>query len=183
MRNFLLIGGVLFLTACLPLHTEQYISNNHRLLELFEADQDARSSNDIDWKMVSTQDKARREEVLSIIAKDGLHTSEDYYHAAMVFQHGEKADEIRTAYSLAWLASVMDPNNDATRWLSAAAWDRIMMRENMPQWYGTQFYKASPDAPWELYKIDESVVTDEERARMKVPPLETARERARKMNE
>lgn len=87
------------------------------------------------------------------------------------------------AYSLAWIASAMNPSDDRMRWLSAAAWDRIMMRQGMPQWYGTQYVKASEDAPWELYKIDESAVTDGERERMKVPSLEAARERVKKMNE
>jgi len=158
--------------------------DNPRLAELYQADQADRQAgpDGIDWSIVGPRDEQRREEVLSIIEDHGLRTAGDYHHAAIVFQHGGPADEIRLAFSLAWIASVLDPQNREARWLSAAAWDRIMMREDMPQWYGTNFTKPSADGPWELYKVDESAVTDEERARMYVPPLEAARERAIWMN-
>lgn len=182
MHNIILLF-ILTIAICFPVHAEESSLDNPRLLQLFEADQNARSSDQIDWKVLSGQDRTRRQKTMSIIKNDGLHTAGDYYHAAMVFQHGDTADEIRTAFGLAWMASVLDPENKGAKWLSAAAWDRIMMRENMPQWYGTQFFKVGQDASWELYKIDESAVTDEERARMNVPPLKEARERARKMNE
>jgi len=156
--------------------------DNERLRLLYEADQGARTGGKIDWAIVSREDKERRAEVLAIMSGNGLRTSADYFHAAMVFQHGETADEIRTAYGLAWLASVLDPGNKDALWLSAAAWDRVMMREDMPQWYGTQFWKPSKDAPWELYKIDESAVTDEDRIRMGVPTLAETRKKAEAMN-
>jgi len=156
-------------------------SDNERLRQMYEADQNARTGGSIDWAVVSREDKERRAAVLSILEEGGVRTSNDFYHAAMVFQHGETADEIRTAFGLAWLASQMDPDKKVARWLSAAAWDRIMMRQGMPQWYGTQFWKPTKNSPWELYKIDESAVTDEERARMEVPPLAEARKKAAAM--
>jgi hypothetical protein len=121
----LLIGFVsLTLISCAPDSPDNKSENpsdNVRLHALYKADQEARSEDDIDWEKVSRQDKDRRIEVLSILKETGFWTTRDYYHAAMVFQHGESADEIRIAYSLAWVGSALDPDNKEVRWLSAAA--------------------------------------------------------------
>jgi len=183
MRKLFFVTSCLLLIVCLPAFAEEPNSDNPRLLELYKADQAARTGGEIDWSVVAKEDEERREEVLSIIGEKGLRTARDYFHAAMVFQHGNSADEIRMAYSLAWIASTLDPEHETARWLSAAAWDRIMMREGMPQWYGTQFRTVSPDGPWELYEVDEDAVTDEERARFGVPPLAESKARAEAMNQ
>ncbi|SEA11490.1 hypothetical protein [Microbulbifer marinus] len=181
------MNKILFLTIALftyiSAHADTDASTNQELLELFNEDQQVRKSKNVDWDIIARQDAERRRSVLAMVAAGQLHTSEDYYHAAMIFQHGESADDIRTAFSFAWMAITLDPSNDSARWLSAAAWDRIMMREDMPQWYGTQFSRPSPEDPWELYKIDESAVTDEERARMKVRSLEDSRALVEKLNQ
>jgi hypothetical protein len=67
-------------------------------------------------------------------------------------------DLYRGAYSLAWISATLDPSSEQALWLSAAAWDRVLMSKKLPQWYGTQYTKASANGPWELYKVDESVV-------------------------
>jgi hypothetical protein len=158
--------------------------DNQKLVQLYSADQKERKvlKRGIDWEVLASHDKRRRAEVLAIIENHGLRTSLDYYHAAMIFQHGESADDIRLAYSLAWIASTLNSSNSQALWLSAAAWDRIMMREKMPQWYGTQFSRKDKDAPWELYKVDESAVTDDERIQMGVPTLEASRKRVLDLN-
>ena len=56
------------------------------------------------------------------------------------------------------------------------------MSRKVPQWYGTQYHKATADSPIELYPVDESAVTDEERARRSVPSLQEAKARAAEMN-
>ena len=112
----LLIGSIaLILISCARDPSNSKIeepSDNARLQALYKADQEARSGGDRDWDVVSREDKARRAEVLSILKETGFRTARDYYHAAMVFQHGESTDEIRIAYSLAWLGSVLDPDNN-----------------------------------------------------------------------
>ena len=158
--------------------------DNERLATLFEEDQKARKMawDEIDWATVNEEDEDRREEVLALLNAGRVKTAKDFYNAAMVFQHGASADDIRLAFSLAWISATMDPKATSSRWLTAAAWDRIMMHEGVPQWYGTQFTKSKPEAPWELYEVDETVVDDEERIRMGVPTLKEARERAEGMN-
>ena len=39
------------------------------------------------------------------------------------------------------------------------------MSRKLPQWYGTQYIQTSPDGPMELYAIDETAVTDDDRPR------------------
>ena len=112
-------------------------ADNPVLRRLFNEDQGDRKSGTLDADTVK-RDAKRREQVLRELRSGRLRTATDYYHAAMVFQHGESADEIRLAFSLAWTSAQMDEKKrDRALWLSAAAWDRIMMRLQKPQWYGT----------------------------------------------
>jgi len=182
MQQLFFIILLILSSFTLALQAQTKHTTNQELKSLYQADQAARSSSNINWKILSEKDKQRRERVMRIIQSEGLSTGDDYYHSAMIFQHGETAEEIQMAYSLATISYHLSPGNKKARWLIAAAWDRIMMRKNMPQWYGTQYSKASPDEPWELYKIDETAVTDEERVKMNVPPLYEAKERVKEMN-
>lgn len=155
---------------------------NPVLAELKAQDQAARSGaiKDIDWTKLSAADAARRVQVLDLIRQGTVRTAEDYCNAALIFQHGETVDEIKLAYSLATTSRALDPADKRCKWLSAAAWDRLLMRLNKPQWYGTQFTKASGGA-WELYVVDETAVSDAERAEHGVPPLAESKARAAKI--
>jgi hypothetical protein len=157
--------------------------DNLRLSAIFKEDQQARQKAPIDWTVVAAQDKAHRTEVLGLLKSSKLRTANDYYRAAMVFQHGEELEDIRLAFSLSQLSATLDPAHKQARWLSAASWDRILMTKNVPQWYGTQYYQPSPGAPTELYKTDESVISDAERASMNVPSLQAAKDLLREINQ
>lgn len=153
-------------------------ADNPRLVEMFEADQAVRTGESIDWAAAEKQDLAHRVEVLEMIRGNALRTSNDYFRAALVFQHGQAFDDYQLAFALAKIAATLDPNHTAALGLSAAAWDRILMSKKLPQWYGTQYHRASEGAPIELYTIDESVVTDEERSSLNLPTLREARDNA-----
>lgn len=159
------------------------LASNAELTELKKQDQAARSGgvNGIDWKLVSLQDAERRKRVADILRAGEVRTSEDYFNAALIYQHGPTVDDIRLAYSLANVAATLDPDNKTARWLTAAAWDRIMMRLRKPQWYGTQFDKPKDSETWQLYMIDETAVSDEDRKALGVPTLEEAKARAAKI--
>jgi hypothetical protein len=152
------------------------IPSNPVLAKMTAEDQAARSGayKHIDWDKLSVEDAARRARVLDFVRQGTIRTAEDYCNAAMIFQHGDTVDETRLAWSFATTSRALDPADRRYRWLSAAAWDRIMMRLNRPQWYGTQFTK-SPSGQWELYTIDETAATDADRADLDVPPLATSR--------
>jgi hypothetical protein len=154
---------------------------NAELADIFAADQADRQGayESIDWKVVTPRDEARRKRVDEIIAAGGAKVADDYYHAAMVFQHGAGLPEIQRAHQLARKAVELDAEHKSARWLAAASEDRALMYEKKPQRYGTQYTKR--DGTWILWDVDPSV-TDDERARWNVPPLAAARARADQMN-
>jgi hypothetical protein len=106
--------------------------------------------------------------------------ADDYYHAAMILQHGRTAEDFDLAHQLSLKASELEPTDRAARWLAAATKDRYLMTLGKPQLYGTQF-KRDPGGPWYLYPVDPSI-TDEERAKWNVPPLAEAKKRAEALN-
>jgi hypothetical protein len=156
-------------------------SVNGELLDLFEADQGDRTGGHgaIDWKVVGPRDEARRKRVDEIVAAGGAKVADDYYHAAMVYQHGSTILEIKRANELALKAVALDGDHPRARWLAAASEDRALMYDKKPQKYGTQFHKQGD--VWELWEVDPAI-TDEERAKWNVPPLAAAKARAVQMN-
>jgi len=156
--------------------------NNPELESLYKGDQADREHGpnaDIDWQAVSNRDAERRARVREIVEKGGATTSADYYHAAMVYQHGTEVPEYDEAHRLAMKAAELDPENKAAKWLAAASKDRSLMWQGKPQLYGTQFKKV--DGKWVLWDVDPSI-TDEERAKWNVPPLAEQRKKLETLN-
>jgi hypothetical protein len=154
--------------------------NNSELAQMFAEDQSDRRLDEIDWAVVSQKDAERRSAAMSILEAGGIQTAQDYYNAAMIFQHGGSEEEIRLAHSFATIASALG-HSTAANWLKAASWDRLMLRFDQPQWYGTQ-YVMDDTGDWELYPVAPGVVSDEQRAEWSVPSLEEAQARAKAMN-
>jgi tetratricopeptide (TPR) repeat protein len=117
--------------------------------------------------------------VIEIMAEDGVKSADDYYRAAMIFQHGEKPEEYDHAHEWCLKALELDPDHPMARWLAAASKDRALMWRGKPQLYGTQFKKV--EEKWILWEVDPSI-SDEERVRWDVPPLSVARKRAEQLN-
>jgi len=154
---------------------------NPELADIYAADQADRAGphESIDWTVVSPRDLARRRRVDELIASGGAKVSDDYLHAAMVYQHGETLDDIQRANALARKAVELDPRNDTARWLVAASDDRALVRQHALQKWGTQYTKR--DGTWVLEPYDRTT-TDAERAEAGVPPLAEALARADAMN-
>src|ERR1700722_3285420 len=90
-----------------------------------------------DWdKEVPKRDEARREQARTLLAKPG-HSGEDYYYAAFLFQHGQKADDYLFAHILATEAVALGYSR--AKWISAATLDRYLQRVGQKQVFGTQF--------------------------------------------
>jgi hypothetical protein len=172
--------SLLALIALLLISISAVAQNNPELAQMFAADQAARRVDEIDWEVVSQQDAERRSAVMSILDAGGIRTAQDYYNAAMILQHGGSAEEIRLAHSFATIASALR-GTSAAKWLKAATWDRLMLRFEQPQWYGTQ-YVMGDSGDWVLYPVDPDAVTDGQRAELSVPSLEEAQARAEAMN-
>lgn len=161
-------------------------SINTELLEIYQKDQAERANlNGADQKAMAAvreNDQRRRERVRQILAEGGAKAGDDYFHAAMVFQHGEVPDDYKLAKELAEKAFELNPKLGIARWLSAAAHDRWLWMTGKPQQYGTQFKKAQ-DGSWTMDPIDETAVTDEQRRQLNVPPLAESKKRLELMNQ
>jgi hypothetical protein len=118
--------------------------------------------------------------VKDLYARDGLHTANDYYHAAMILQHGEARDDFLLAHEFCVVAITKGRNGSDTRWLAAAAEDRFLMNIGRPQRFATQF-RSEGAGPMRLYPVDASV-TDELRRLMDAPPLKEAKAREAELN-
>ncbi|WP_334179371.1 hypothetical protein [Pseudoxanthomonas sp.] len=171
----------LFSCFCLLLATPT-LAQNQELASLYEADQAARSKPaEIDWTILLPEDRKRRERVLELMRAGAMQSAVDYYHAAMVYQHGQSLDDFRLAHALSTIAMSLEPEEKQYRWLTAASWDRIMASQLQPQWYGTQSH--SDDKGMFLYPVADDVVTDEDRKAMQVPTLAETRARLKELAE
>jgi hypothetical protein len=151
--------------------------DNPRLVAMYAEDQSDR----VDWKnhkltseKLLERDAQRRAEVLALLAAGQVRTGHDFFCAAVVFHHGQTLDHYRTATSLAWMGMTLDPANKDHRYLVASSWDRFMMKQNRPQWYGTKCVYEDHRLI-ALYPVDETAVTDEDRARFDLKPLAVMR--------
>ena len=153
---------------------------NAELSELFEADQEERQHHPdystAEYWQLRARDAQRRERVRALMAENTLTVAEDYFHAALILQHGESLGEIWQAHTLASTAAGL--GLAPARWLAAAALDRWLMYQSRPQKYGTQFV---PDGMhYRLWEVDPTT-TNGDRAAWDVPSLEEQTRRAQQM--
>lgn len=188
--SFFVIAIALLLVGCAQVATRspaaQSGRSDHAELQAIKvADQvDRKPGANIDWSVVGQRDRERLKRVRELVAAGELRTAVDFFNAALVCQHGSDLADIRLAHALATISATIDSTATSANWLSAASWDRLLMRMGKPQWYGTQFSRAkTAEARWELYAIDETAVSDEERKQLGVPTLAEARQRAEKLNQ
>lgn len=152
---------------------------HQELQKLFQQDQADRTGRHPD---TGTRDGARRQQIEALIAAGALQAPEDYYHAAMIYQHAfhpvvtigpnkevvaVSADEesvrcVWRAHELALRAA--DQGYTPARWLAAAAYDRWLEGQGKPQKYGTQ---SLGDKLWQI----DPATSDAERAAWDVKPL------------
>jgi hypothetical protein len=139
-------------------------------------DDDVKEKTEADWDdkevvaKINENDKKRKKRVDEIIAEGGLRVAADYHHVALIFQHGDTADDYKKANELA--KKGMEMGDERSKWLYAATLDRWLVSQGKPQKYGTQFKKNERD-DWDSGQIDPTT-TDEERARFNVPPVSEA---------
>ena len=156
-------------------------SINQELYRMYQEDQGDRLSDaDLDWLLINERDAKHRERARALLDSGLVKTSDDYFHAAMIFQHGDDSASYALARDLALIAVKLDSTNSIARWLAAAAKDRYLWSIGEPQWYGTQTHIL--DGKWTIDPVDTTAVTDEERRKWNVPPLAEARRRAEEVN-
>ena len=184
MKKFGLILLILSIISCRQninqRTTSEVLTSNEELKEIYKADQADRQSANIDWSMVSERDRQRQERVNELLDSNLVRTSEDYANAAMIFQHG--VDTIASEMAVKLMSKAVELDSSRSKWLLAAAIDRDLMRRGKPQMYGTQYRRMGADEPWELYDLDTTKLTDEERREHGVETLAEQREKLRRMN-
>jgi hypothetical protein len=162
---------------------EQTLKDNEELKRLHDEDQSDRTppgGKDMDWAIVSPRDKARLARVKELYAQNRLQTASDYYHGAMILQHGNAPEDFLLSHEFCVLAISKGKNDKDAKWLAASSEDRFLMNIGRPQRFGTQFHSEG-NGPILLYAVD-SGVTDETRREMGVHSLAEARAHEAELN-
>ncbi len=147
--------------------------NNSELLGLFEADQkDRKLPQDAKWlRWVSGRDYKRRKRVSALLGRGEVVAPNDFFRAAMIFQHGTRKLHIKMARQLARRSMALGSKKG--KWLYAAATDRLLVMKGLPQRFGTQYkFKRSRGQCiyYELLPVDKRT-TDAERIKYGVKHL------------
>ena len=187
-----LVSVALIGCACAAADLDQAstpISSSTELEQLFRADQADRSTSDqkpVDWSVVGPRDAQRRIRVLKMHRGGELKTGEDFFHAAMILQHGHEPEDFLLCHELCVTAVFRhgDEKGDwvpIAKWLAAASEDRFLQAIGRKQRFGTQYRALDPDPTWRLGEIEDGV-TDEMRAAWNTPSLAAAKKRETEMN-
>ena len=163
-----------------PLTVFTQTIDNVELKKMYNEDQGSRMVSNIDWVQLTKNDNIRENRVYELIEGDKIVTGKDYYHSAMIFQHGK--DSVAYGMAVKQMKKAIELDPTINKWLLAAAIDRNLMSRNKPQIYGTQYVKKGQDAKWERYKIDTTQVTAEERKHYNVETLAEQVIKERNMN-
>lgn len=155
------------------------ITDNQELTLIYQADQADRKVDKINWDVILERDQTRRKRVQELLDSNQVRTSEDYHHAAMIFQHG--MDTVASSMAVKLMRKAIELDSTINKWLLAAAVDRHLMRKGEPQIYGTQFTRKNGE-PWSLYKIDTTVISDKERLAFGVRTLTEQQEQVKRLN-
>jgi hypothetical protein len=141
------------------------VTASRELQKLFQEDQnDSRPySNPLQKRETDERARQRINQVAEIVQKGLLQSAEDYYHAAMVYQHGNHPEDYLTAHVLATAAAFKGYRRGA--WLSAASLDAFLLSVGRPQVLGTIYGKDN-------FRRYEKYLSDAIRKQYCIPPLD-----------
>jgi hypothetical protein len=134
------------------------VLDNPALTEMFTVNQKARDGGPIDWAKLAKDDEQRRNDLRQMLSAGGVRTGNDYFHAAMIFQHGQNPDEYSMAHVLAMDAVAL--GSKEARWLSAATLDRYLLSIWQPQVFGTQFHGGPGFGAMTHDRMNPAIVSD-----------------------
>ena len=165
----------------LTYRVDDHLGSNSELKRLHDADQAERSQFDkIDPKALSARDAERREKVRKMLNDGKVRTALDFARAALIFQHGSTAEDFLLAHTLT-MVSMAKGNADAV-WLSSASLDRYLHAIGQPQIYGTQF-RQEPGSAMSQGQFNSTLISDEIRQLLGVPPLDEQAQQQRRMEQ
>lgn len=162
--------------------TSAALVDNAELKRMYEDDQAARKpaydGKPIDVLAMSQGDDLRERRVKEMYFCNELKTGADYYHAAMILQHGLEPDDFLLCHDFSVIA--IGKGELRAKWLAAASMDRFLNAIGRPQRFGTQFGMARPGFPVKLRPVDPNI-TDQLRNEFGVRPLAEQMAREAKM--
>jgi hypothetical protein len=162
---------------------KKYFSKiNIELYKIYNEDQGDRQTPKIDWEKVNKSDQIRRARVTELVNDQQLSHSDDYYHAAMIFQHGDSSDNYKKAYELSKKSAKLDSSNKKAKWLACASEDRYLQKIGKPQIWGTQYQRVDMNSPWTLEPFDRTIKTDKDRVLWGVRTISESSDRLKTMN-
>ena len=130
-------------------------------------------------------DKVRLNKVEDILKRSKNLSSEEYFAAAMIMQHGSEPSHYKRAMELSQKSASLDPDNTKANWLSCAAEDRYLLKIGKPQVWGTQLKrKMNAAGTYEVYYLenfDKNARPDEQIKRCGIPVLSEIESRLERM--
>jgi hypothetical protein len=137
---------------------------NDELQRLYQEDIEDRRHWNRRTALLAMRDEKRRQRAAELIEQGQLVDGADYYHAALLFQHGTGESHYERALELALDAVCLGESR--AKWLAAAAADRTLLARGCAQRFGTQYRIV--DGARVLLPLDPET-TDEERRAWDVP--------------
>jgi hypothetical protein len=179
-KLLLLFGSIVLASPALAAQAPQE-PTNHEMTAIFDADQAARTlpPDKMNWSIVSPQDAQRRARTKQLLDSGALHSADDFYHAAFVFQHGDQPNDFLIAHILA-MVSMKLGRADAS-WIAAATLDRYLQGIGQKQVFGTQFNRTDSQA-WTMEPFDRALISDSLRQTLAVPSIADQEKRLREMH-
>lgn len=103
----------------------------------------------VDWDSVAGRDRQRRVAALGIVRSRPLRTHGDYFHAALVMQHGDTWEDFAAAHLLSTRGLQLAPADPNLQRMVAATWDRMMHSMGHRQWFGTNTFRNADGSEME----------------------------------
>lgn len=141
---------------------------NAEMSAIFKADQDDRRRPNIDWSVVGPADAKRKARTQELLDAGALHSGDDFYHAAFLFQHGDGPGDYLKAHLLAMIAAAR--GKPKAVWIASATLDRYLQSIGKPQVLGTQ-YSIPRGGAVTQEPYDKALVSDALRQALRVPSL------------
>jgi hypothetical protein len=128
---------------------------------------------------MEARDRARRNRVMALYNGDQLRTGSDYFHAAVILQHGDTPEDYLLAHELSVVALTL--GEARAEWWAAATLDRFLVSIGRPQRFGTQSHFDPTEQAYRMQPVEPGV-TDVVRQLLGVPIMEEAQARVAELN-
>lgn len=123
-----------------PCDGAEYERQAKSLTEIFDADQSDRKDfahwTEKQAMEVVKRDRVWRKKVAELFAQGCLKSTDDYYHAATVFQHGEVPDHFFQTFI--WASKAFKAGKEDAGTMAANGADRYLMKLGFKQLFGGQ---------------------------------------------